>query len=317
LGGVAGAAILPAISRIGNAQAYPARPITIIVPYAAGGASDVIGRVLADRMAKSLGQPFIVENISGADGNLGVGRAVRARPDGYTIDLGSLTTHILNAGFYSLQYDALNDFAPISLVATSSRVLFAKKAVPANDLNELIAWLKTNSNKASAGATSVEVRLLSALFQKETGTQFALVPYRGIAPAMQDLVAGQIDLIFEPADSLSLVRAGNIKAYAVTGDARLAVAPDLPTFGELGLTTLSYMAWVGLFAPKGTSPDIVGKLNGAAVEAMADPVVRMRLADIGFEVVPRAKQTHDTLAAVQKADAEKWWPIIKELGIRG
>ena len=191
-------------------------------------------------------------------------------------------THVLNGAFYSLPYDVLNDFAPISPLVTVPYVLFARKTMPAKDLNELIAWLKANPNKASAGITSVGYRLLAAFFQKETGTQFALVPYRGGAPAMQDLVAGQIDLLFGTPDQLPLMRAGSIKAYAVTSDTRLALAPDIPTFAEMGLPALSYSAWFGLFAPKGTPKDIIGKLNAAAVEALADPAVRSRLVDLGI-----------------------------------
>ena len=211
-----------------------------------------------------------------------LGRAARARPDGYTIDFGSFGTHVLNGAFYSLPYDVLNDFAPISPLVTIPLVLFARKTMPANDLNELIAWLKANPDKASAGISAGGFRLLTAFFQKETGTQFALVPYRGLRPRMQDLVAGQIDLLFGTPVQLPLMRAGSIKAYAVTSDTRLAMAPDIPTFGEMGLPALSWSAWFGLFAPKGTPKDIIGKLNAAAVEALADPAVRSRLADLGL-----------------------------------
>ncbi len=312
----ASAAALPAVSPMAWAQTYPTRPITMIVPYAAGGMTDVVGRVVAERMGKSLGHPIIIENVSGADGNIAVGRTTRARPDGYTIDLGSLTTHVLNGAFYSLPYNVLNDFAPVSPVGMAARVLFARKTMPANDLSELIDWLKASPNKASAGNSSVEIRLLSALFQQQTRTQFALVPYRGIAPAMQDLAAGHIDLIFEPTDSLSLVRAGSIKAYAATSDTRLALAPDIPTFVEMGLPALTYSGWYGLFAPKGTSKDIIAKLNAATVQALADPAVRSRLADLGVEIFPHERQTPEALGALVKADAEKWWPLINELGIR-
>jgi tripartite-type tricarboxylate transporter receptor subunit TctC len=188
--------------------------------------------------------------------------------------------------------------------------------VPAKDLNELIAWLKANPNKASAGITAVGPRLVTAFFQKGTGTQIGLVPYRGNAPAVQDLAAGQIDLFFGTPEQLPLMRAGSIKAYAVTSDLRLAIAPDIPTFGEIGLPGVSWLAWQGLFAPKGTPKDIIGKLNAAAMEALADPAVRSRLADFGFEIFRRDQQTPEALGALQKADAEKWWPIIKELGLK-
>jgi tripartite-type tricarboxylate transporter receptor subunit TctC len=283
----------------------------MIVPAAAGGSTDVIGRVLSERMKNALGRPIIIENVSGADGSIGVGRVVRARPDGYTIDLGFQGTHVLNGAFYSLQYDLLNDFTPIAPLVMYSNVLFARKTMLAKDLRELIAWIKVNPNKASAGIGGAVGRLLTAFFQKETE-----LPYRGVAPLMQDLVAGQIDFTFQTQDQLPLTRTGSTKAYAVTSDRRLAVASDIPTFAEMGLPTLSFSSWFGLFAPKGTPTDIIKKLNGAAVEAMADPVVRSRLVDLGYEIFPREHQTPDALGALVKADAAKWWPIIKEFGIK-
>jgi tripartite-type tricarboxylate transporter receptor subunit TctC len=312
----AGSVALPVMPHIASAQTYPTRPITMIVPVAAGGPTDVVGRVVAERMRKSIGHPIIIENIGGADGSIGVGRAARARPDGYTIDLGSMSTHVLNGVFYSLQYDVLNDFTPISPLGTYSQVLFARKTMPGKDLRELIAWLKANPNKASAAVSTAGLRLVTALFLKETGTQFALVPYRGGIPAVQDLAAGQIDLLFGDLGQLPLVRAGSIKAYAVTSDTRLALAPDIPTFAEMGLPAVSYSGWFGLFAPKGTLKEIIGKLNAAAVEALADPAVRSRITDLGMEVFPRERQTPEALGALVKADAERWWPIIKELGIK-
>jgi tripartite-type tricarboxylate transporter receptor subunit TctC len=315
LAGTATAA--PTFLRVAMAQVYPLRPITMIVPAAAGGPLDVIGRVLTEPMRGSLGQPIIIENVSGADGSIGTGRAARARPDGYTIDLGFLGGNVLNGVFYSLSYDVLNDFAPISPLATTPLVLFARKTMPATNLNELIGWLKANPNsKASAGIASVERRLVAAFFQKETGTNFTLVPYRGTAPAMQDLVAGQIDLLIDTPIQLPLVRAGSIRAYAVTSDTRLALAPDIPTFAEMGLPTLSYSQWFGLFAPKGTPTEVIGKLQVAAMEALANPVARSRLVELGLEVFPRDQQTPEALSTLVKAGAEKWWPIIKESGIK-
>jgi tripartite-type tricarboxylate transporter receptor subunit TctC len=242
--------------------------------------------------------------------------APRARPDGYTIELGNDGNHVLNGAFYSLPYDVLNDFAPISPLITFPFVLFARKMMPANDLRELIAWLKANPNKASAGVAASQFRLVTAFFQKQIGTQFTIVPYRGTAPAIQDLVAGQIDLSFSTVLDLAQARAGSIKAYAVTSETRLASAPDIPTVGEMGLPALSYSAWSGLFAPKGTPKDIIGKLNAAAVAALADPAVRSRVINLGDEIFPGERQTPETLAALQRADAERWWPIIKELGIK-
>jgi len=316
LGLAAGAVALPAMSRIAQAQTYPSRPITMIVPFAAGGTTDVVGRVLAERMRALLGQPVIIENVSGADGSIGTGRASRARPDGYTIDLGNKDTHVLNGAFYSLPYDVWNDFAPISPLVTLRGFLFARKAMPAKDLKELIAWLKANPNNASMGAPSASGSLLAAFFQKETGTQFAIVPYRGNAPAMQDLLAGQIDLFYASPDQLPLMRAGSIKAYAVSSEMRMVLAPDIPTFAEMGLPALSWPFWFGLFAPKSTPKEIIAKLNAAVVKALADPAVPSRLADLGLEIFPREQQTPEALGALVKGDAEKWWPIIKELGIR-
>ena len=242
--------MLPAVSRVAWAQAYPTRPIIMIVPIAAGSSSDVSGRLVAERMGTALGQPVIVENVPGADGSIGVGRVARARPDGYTIEFGALTMNVLNGAFYSLSYDLLGDLTPISLVATIPHVLYAKASLPAKDLRELIAWLRANPNKASAGVTTVSYRMLMALFQKETGTRFTLVPYRGFPPELQDLAAGRIDFFFDSTVQLPFLRGGNIKAYAVTSDARLAQAPDIPTFSEMGLPSVSYAAWLALFAPK-------------------------------------------------------------------
>jgi tripartite-type tricarboxylate transporter receptor subunit TctC len=312
----AGAALLPTVSRLARAQPYPSRPITMIAPIGAGSSSDVGGRLVADRMGTALGQPIIIENVPGADGSIGVGRVARARPDGYTIEFGSLTANVLNGAFYSLSYDLLGDLTPISPVAAIPYVLYARASLPAKDLRELIAWLRANPNKASAGVISVGYRMLTALFQKETGTRFTLVPYSGFPPQLQDLAAGRIDFFFETAVQLPFTRAGNIKAYAVTSDARLAQAPDTPTFGEMGLPSFSYSGWVAMFAPKNVPKEIISKLNGAAVEALADQGLRSRLADLGYEVYPRERQTPEALNALRKADAEKWWPIIKELGIK-
>jgi tripartite-type tricarboxylate transporter receptor subunit TctC len=275
-----------------------------------------MGRLLAERMRRSLGQPIILENISGADGSIGTGRAARARADGYTIVTGFVGTHVMNGALYSLPYDVLNDFAPISPLTASSVLLFGRKTFPAKDVNELTAWLKANPNEASAGVFTAGGRLLNLSFQRETGVRFGLVPYRGAGPAMQDLVAGQIDLLFGPLDGLPLVQAGSIKAYAVTSDTRLALAPDIPTFAEMGLPALSYSNWYGLFAPRGTPNAIVSQLRAATAEALADPAVRSRLADIGQEIFPPERQNPAALGALQKADAEKWWPLFKEFRIK-
>jgi tripartite-type tricarboxylate transporter receptor subunit TctC len=282
------AAVAPAFSRAATAQTYPNRPITMIVPYPAGGPTDALGRVVAERMRASLGQTVIIENVSGANGSIGTGRAARAKPDGYTIEVGGMGPHMLNAALYSLPYDVVNDFAAVSLLANTPYVLYGSKALPAKDLNELIAWLKANPNKASAGIATTSIHLIAAFFQKESGTRFTLVPYRGGAPAIQDLVAGQIDLYFANPDSLPLVRAGSMKAYAVTSDTRLALAPDIPTFGEMGLPALSFSVWIALFAPKGSPKEIIDRLSAASMEALADPAVQSRLANLGWDISARA-----------------------------
>jgi len=312
----AGAVAVPAVPRVAMAQTYPSRPITMIVPFAAGTTTDVGGRIIAEGMRVALRQPIIIENVTGADGNIGIGRVARARPDGYTISIGTVGTNVLNGVLYSLSYDLLGDVTPIAPVLTTPYVLYGKASLPTKDLRELIAWLRANPDKASAGVISTGYRTVMALFQKETGTRFTLVPYRGLPPQMQDLVAGQIDFFFDTPVQLPLARAGTIKAYAVTSNARFPQAPEIPTIGEMGLPSVSFSAWVALFAPKNVPKDIIGKLNAAVAEALADPAMRSRLVDLGFEVYPRERQTPEALNALRKAEAEKWWPIIKELGIR-
>jgi tripartite-type tricarboxylate transporter receptor subunit TctC len=316
----AGAAGLSVVSRIARAQAYPSRPITMIVPFAAGGPTDVIGRVVAEGMRASLGQPIILENVTGATGSIGVGRVVRAAPDGYTISIGTWGSHVTNGAISALPYDLLNDLAPLAWIATGTPLIVSRNTLPARDLRELIAWLKTNPDKASqgtAGAGSPQ-HIAGIYFQKETTTRFQFVPYRGVAPAMQDLVAGQIDFMIDQAtNSLPQVSAGKIRAYAVTGKTRLAAAPNVPTVDEAGLPGFYISIWQGLWVPKRTPQDIVAKLNAAVVAALASPSVHQRYAEIVQEIPPRGQQTPEALGALQKAEIEKWWPIIKAAGIKG
>jgi len=301
------------------AQLYPSRPITIVVPFAAGGPTDVIARTMAEHMRASLGQAVIIENLTGANGNVGVGRVARAAPDGYTISIGHWSTHVVNGAVYPLPYDPLKDFEPISLIATNSYLIVAKNAVPANDLKTFIAWLKANPDKASegtAGAGSPQ-HVGGVFFRNATGTRFQFVPYRGAAPAMQALLAGDIEMIIDdPTSSLPQVRAGKIKAFAVTARSRLASAPDIPTVDEAGLPGFYFSRWHALWAPKGTPKDVVAKLNAAVVGALADPLVRSRLADLGQEIFPREQQTPAALGAYHRDEIEKWWPIIKAAGIK-
>jgi tripartite-type tricarboxylate transporter receptor subunit TctC len=313
-----GAVALPAVSRIAWAQTYPSRPITIVVPFAAGGAT--IGRIMAERMKSSLGQPVIVENVTGAGGTISVGRVARAAPDGYTLGLGHNGSHVVTGATYALQYDLLKDLEPVALLVSNPELVVAKKALPANDLTGLIAWLKSNPDKAVQGHGGVGsiAHVAGVLCQKQTGTRFRFVPYRGIAPAIQDLVAGQIDMaISDPVVSMPQVRAGTIKAYGVTTKTRLLSAPDIPTLDEAGLPGFDISQWHGLWLPKGTPKNIIAKVNGAVMDALADPKVRARLADLGQEIFPRDRQTPEALGAFQRAEIEKWWPIIKAAKIKG
>jgi tripartite-type tricarboxylate transporter receptor subunit TctC len=303
-----------------GAQPYPAHPITMIVPFAAGAPVDTVGRVIADRMRVSLGQPLIFENVSGAGGSLGAARAARAAPDGYTISLGNVSSHVLAGAMYQLSFDALKDFEPVVLLASSPQLIVSKNAVPANDLKALIAWLKANPDKASAGTGGVGgiSHVGGLFFEKQTGTSFQFVPYRGTNLAEQDLIAGQIDLLFDQAvTALAHVRAGTIRAYAVTAKTRLASAPEIPTSDEAGLPGFYISVWNALWVPKGTPREIILKLNTAAAEAMSDPDVRKRLAEMGLDIPDAEQRTPEALAAFQKAEIEKWWPVVKAANVRG
>jgi tripartite-type tricarboxylate transporter receptor subunit TctC len=271
-------------------------------------------------MRSSLGQPVVIENVTGAAGSIGVGRVARAAPDGYTISIGQWGSHVTNGAIYALPYDLLNDFAPLAWVATGVPLIVSRNTLPAKNLTELIAWLRANSDKASegtAGAGSPQ-HIAGVYFQQETNTRFQFVPYRGVAPAMLDLVAGQLDFMIDQAtNSLPQVAAGRIRAYAVTAKTRLAAAPDIPTVDEAGLPGFYVSIWQGLWVPKRTPPDIVAKLNAAVVSALATPRLRQRYDEIVQEIPPRDQQTPEALGAMQKAEIDKWWPIIKAAGIHG
>jgi tripartite-type tricarboxylate transporter receptor subunit TctC len=301
------------------ARDYPSRPITVVVPFPAGGPTDAVGRIVADRMRATLGQSVIVENVAGAGGSVGIGRVARAAPDGYTIALGIWSTQVVNAAIYTLPYDVVKDFEPVALLANSPLVIAAKNAVPADDLEGLIAWLKANPDKASQGTAGIGTppHIAGVLFQDITDTRYQFVHYRGSAPATQDLVAGQIDFVIDsPVTLLPQARAGSIKVYAVTTKSRLASAPAIPTVEEAGLPGFQLSVWLGFFAPKGTPKPIVERLNAAAVEALAIPEVRAKFAELGLELFPRDQETPAVLAAMQKADIDKWWPVIKAAGIK-
>jgi tripartite-type tricarboxylate transporter receptor subunit TctC len=316
----AAVAMIAAGSRFACAQTYPVRPITMIVPFPAGGATDTLARVISEPFRASLGQPIIIENVAGAAGSIGVGRAARAAPDGYALSIGTLTTHALIGGLYPLQFDLVADFEPIAELASEPLLIVGRKNLPAADLKELVAWLKANPDTASVGIAGVGAvgHLTGISFQRETGTRFHFVPYRGNGPAAQDLVAGQIDLMIEPSSNFrTLVRAGSIKAFAVTSAMRSATAPDIPTVAEAGLPGFRTSLWYGLWAPKGTPRAVIGRLNAAVVEALVDPAVQQRLIELGLEIVPRGQQTPEALSALQRADIAKWWPIIKAANIKG
>jgi tripartite-type tricarboxylate transporter receptor subunit TctC len=315
----AGAAALPAVSRAASAESYPSRPVTIIVPFAPGALNDIVARILSDTMAKTLGQPVIVENLTGADGTIATTRLSRAAPDGYTLIVGNWNTQVANGLIYAQQYDIVRDFEPVMLLPAAPMVLVVKKATPATDLKAFIAWLKANPDKASMGTAGVgsPPHMLALLFRQQTATQFGLIPYRGAGPAMQDVVAGQIDATFiTVAPALPQIASGSIKAFGLTAEKRVAAAPDLPTIAEAGLPGFYFSYWSGLFAPHGTPKDVTRAIGAAAVAAMNDPAVRQRLDAQAFETPPADRQAPQALADLQQAEIAKWWPIIKEAGIK-
>jgi tripartite-type tricarboxylate transporter receptor subunit TctC len=304
---------------VAAAETYPARPITMVVSFAAGGPLDTVARILSEPMRTALGQSIIIENVTGAAGSIGVGRVARAQPDGYTLSIGHWSTHVVNGAIYSLQYDLLRDFDPVILLPSNPMIVVSKNAVPAKTLKDLVAWIKANEGKVSAGTAGAGsgTHIAGVYFQKVTDANFAFVPYRGTGPALQDLVAGQIDLIVDQvSNSIQHVRNGRIRAYAVTAKARLPSAPDVPTALEAGFDGLDVSVWYGLWAPKGTPKDVIAKLNAAAMSALADPAVRKRFADLGLEVPPLERQTPEALGAFHKAEIEKWWPVIRAAGIK-
>jgi len=299
-----------------TSRAWPAHPVTMIVPYPPGGPADVLARILAEAMRGALGQPVVIENVGGAEGTIGVIRAARANADGYTIELGSMSTHILNAAFNAYPFDILDSFAPILPLVTAPQVLIVRKGVTAGGLRDLIAWLRGHPGAATAGFGAAISQLAAALFQQATATQLTMVPYRTANVAVHDLVAGQIDLVFTTPDRLAMVQSG-ASALAVTSAARLAACPEVPTFAEEGYSELSLSPWFALYAPAGTPGDIIARVGDAAAGVLADPLARSHLVQLGMEIVPRAQQTPEALVALQKADARRWWPFIAATKTRG
>jgi tripartite-type tricarboxylate transporter receptor subunit TctC len=312
----AGAAASPAISRIARAQTFPSRPITIVVGYAAGGPTDTIARIMAERMKTVLGQPVLVEYTTGAGGSIAVGRVIRAAPDGYTVSMGDMGNYIANQALYPLQYNLRTELQPVAMVTNPPSIVFSRKGMSAADLKDLIAWLRANPNKGFAGTGGVGSgdHLAGLIFANITGTRIQFVPYRGEAPAIQDLVSGQIDLVFaSPLLPLPQVRAGLIKAYAVMGPDRLDVAPELPTVDEAGAPGAYYTNWLALFAPKNTPKELIARINAAVTIALADTTVQARFADLGTNIPPRNHQTPEWLAGFHKEEFDRWWPILQEL----
>ena len=302
-----------------TAQGYPSRPIVIVVPFSAGGPTDALMRVLGERMRASLEQPLLVENVTGAAGTIGVAKVARATPNGYTLSVGHWSTHVINGAIYPLTFDLLKDLDPVARLTSYPMLLVAKNDIPAKDVKEFVAWVRANQDKASAGSIGVgsAAHVAGVQFQNLTGLQFQYVSYRGAAPALQDLMGGQIDFLFDHlAHSLPHVRAGKVRAYAVTAAARSPSAPDIPTFDEAGVPGLHVLIWYGLWAPKGTPKDIIARLNAAVREALADPGVSKRLSDLGQVIPPPEQQTPEALAAYHKAEIDKWWPLIRAAGIK-
>ena len=302
-----------------SAQDFPNRPISVVVPFSAGGPTDALIRTLAERMRESLGQSVLVENVTGAAGTIGVGRVARAPGDGYTLSFGHWSTHVVNGAVYPLSFDLLTDLEPIALLTSYPMLLISKNDLPAKNLKEFVTWVKANQDKAAVGSIGAgsAAHVAGVYFEKITGVKLNYIPYRGAAPALQDLLAGNIDFMFDHvANALPHVKEGKIRAYAVTSDQRLPSAPDIPTVDEAGLPKLHLSIWFGLWAPRGTPKDVIVKLNAAVKDALADPTIREKLAALGQVIPPTDKQSPEALAAHQKAEIDKWWPIVKAANIK-
>jgi len=309
------------VSFAGGALAddYPSRTITIVVPFPAGGPADAIARVVAEPMRTVLKQTVVIENVPGAGGNIGTGRVVRAAPDGYTVGIGQWSTHVVNQITYSLPYNVLTDLEPVALLTITPQMIIARKDFPAKDAKELVAWLKANPDKAAAATVGAAggAQVSAMYFQNASQTKFRFIPYRGGHPAMIDLVAGRVDLMFDmAANAFNQLRSGGIKGYAVMAKSRWHGLPDVPSVDELGMPGLHVAYWHAIWAPKGTPKPIVAKLNAAIQHALADENARKRFAQLGQDIMPKDQQTPEALAAYHKAETEKWWPIVRAMGLK-
>ncbi|MFL5000120.1 MAG: tripartite tricarboxylate transporter substrate-binding protein, partial [Xanthobacteraceae bacterium] len=290
--------------------------ITLVVPFPPGGSTDAAARIMAERMRATLGQSIVIENVGGAGGSIGVGRVARAAPDGYTFDIGPWDTHV-GSIIYKLDYDLEKDFEPIALISNNPQLMVGKIDLPANTLGELVTWMKANPDKINFVNQNAAANVTGVLFEQLTGQKVQFIPYRGAGPAMTDLVAGTVDLlVVQGAVALPQIRAGKIKALANLSPQRSASMPDIPTSDESGVKGLYMSGWFGFWAPKGTPKDVIGKLNAATVEALADPALQKRFSDLGLDVASREQQTPEGLAAFHKAEIEKWWPLIRAAGVK-
>jgi tripartite-type tricarboxylate transporter receptor subunit TctC len=306
-----------AFSGVHAQQAFPSRQITLIVPFPPGGSTDAIARIMADRMKGPLGQSVIIENVGGAGGSIAVGRLARAAPDGHTIDIGQWDTHV-GSIIYKLNYDLQKDFDPIGLISINPQLLLAKKNLPANNLTELVAWMKANPGKINFVNQNAAAQVTGILFEKATGQKLAYIPYKGAGPAMTDLISGQVDLlVVQAAVSMPQLEAGTVKVLANLSPKRSPALPDIPTSDESGVHGLYMSGWFGFFGPKNLPKDVTARLNGAMTQALADPAVRKRFTQLGIDVASAEQQTPAGLAAFVKTEIDTWWPIIKAANIKG
>ena len=302
-----------------RAETYPSHPITLIVPFPAGGPTDTVARIMSEHMSKTLGQSILVETVTGAGATIGVGRVVAAPPDGYALSIGNWSSHVGSPAIYPVSWNPVNDLAPIVRLPVSSLMIVGKESLPAKDAKELIAWLKQNPDKASAASVGAGsgAHVCGLYFAQKTDTKFQFVFYRGGAPAMQDLLSGTIDIMCaEASQTLAHVTVGKMKAFAVMGRTRYAGLPNVPTMEEIGISGMDISFWHGLWAPKGTPKEIIAKLNDAAIKALADPEVQKRAAALGMTIPAKAQLTPQALHDFHKAEVDKWWPIIKSYGIK-